>query len=409
MQQLATFFLYAILVDGVLSVMDLLSRNHALGGGPNFLAVTASLVVLLLSLGLFTTMVFTPRLPRRLILPPILFLAFTLVWDVIFGTGDQLLFSVAESLLALGLLVGYRKPEGSGLHPFAQDRPALSLRHFLVTAPLHLAIAGVVGGLLVLGLAQRLRVRLEDSLDRYVTVQSDGISLEERTFRRGEKEIRLVSMIHVAKNGFYDDVAKALPAGSHAVVLLEGISDRGHQMDENLDYSKFADWLGMSSQKESSFARKAAKGMAQTRAAESEANPAEALEYRNGDIDLEELSPGTIRWIRAFAYVLDSRSIGEALQKYKASKQTLEADTEAVYADILEKRNRHLLGEMRKTLESHQVIIVPWGAKHMPGLQKAIQEWGFVETGRARRQALQFQNKALISFISLMNRLPSGG
>lgn len=61
---------------------------------------------------------------------------------------------------------------------------------------------------------------------------------------------------------------------------------------------------------------------------------------------------------------------------------------------------------MRQSLETHNLVIVPWGAKRMPGLQKEIKTWGFVETGRARHQAFYFHNKTLISFISLLDRIP---
>ena len=50
--------------------------------------------------------------------------------------------------------------------------------------------------------------------------------------------------------------------------------------------------------------------------------------------------------------------------------------------DVLTKRNHHLLGVIRERLPTSEIIVVPWGAAHMPEIHREIQKIGFrvVET-----------------------------
>jgi len=409
MHKLSTFFLYAFTVDGLISAVDILSRHGTSGTLPGFLALGVSLVVLLVGGILFVGMAFTPQLSKRLILPPLLFLGLSLVWAVMLGDREALSLALAETLLGLGLIVGYwdRSAAGSGIQDFTSARPLFTFRNFAFTALLNSTLTVSLVALISLSLAQKVRSEFEKSTGSYLTIRPGGVSLEERTFQRDNTEIRLISMIHIAKSGFYDEVAKALPADTKAVVLLEGISDRQHLINGKFDYSHFAQLIGFASQKESSFTTEANKGVEETRSNQAEGRSLQKLEYRHADIDLEEFSPSTVRWMKAFGSLLECSSIPEALQKYSESKATLEHSSESVYADILDKRNEHLLGEIQKELATHTTIVVPWGAKHMPGLQSKIEEWGFKETQRVQREAIHFQNKKLIGFLALVDRLPS--
>jgi hypothetical protein len=50
---------------------------------------------------------------------------------------------------------------------------------------------------------------------------------------------------------------------------------------------------------------------------------------------------------------------------------------EQLFDDLLRKRNRHLLGEIRARLSEADLIIVPWGVAHMPEIAREIQKLGF--------------------------------
>jgi len=214
-------------------------------------------------------------------------------------------------------------------------------------------------------------------------------------------------MIHIAKSGFYDEVTKALPAGSRAIVLLEGISDREGYLRGKLDYSNAARLLGFTSQQESAFTQKAVKGLAEARAsAEKEEQTPPLLEYKRADMDTAEFDPETVHCVQALGHVLQSPSIPEAVTRYSKSREILEQGAQSLSTDLLDKRNAHLEVEIRQALDVHTLVIVPWGARHMPDVQKEIERWGFVETERVQREAFRFQNKALVGFLAWVDRMP---
>jgi len=50
---------------------------------------------------------------------------------------------------------------------------------------------------------------------------------------------------------------------------------------------------------------------------------------------------------------------------------------EQLLADLLQKRNQHLLEEIQTYLPQSEHLIVPWGVAHMPGIARQIQKSGF--------------------------------
>ena len=104
--------------------------------------------------------------------------------------------------------------------------------------------------------------------------------------------------------------------------------------------------------------------------------------------------------------MLSSATLNEALATYSASRDDLEKNSKNVYDDILNKRNEHLLGEINKALKTHTMVVVPWGAAHMPVIQQQIENWGFVETKHSQHLVVPFENKSLIVLVSLLDWLP---
>ena len=58
--------------------------------------------------------------------------------------------------------------------------------------------------------------------------------------------------------------------------------------------------------------------------------------------------------------------------------------------DILTKRNRHLLGVLEERLPTSEIIVVPWGAAHMPEIHREIQKLGFRVTETKDYVAIRF-------------------
>jgi len=58
--------------------------------------------------------------------------------------------------------------------------------------------------------------------------------------------------------------------------------------------------------------------------------------------------------------------------------------------DLIRKRNQHLLAVLQTELQQSNIIIVPWGAGHMPEISKAIENEGFHLTGSNNYTVIRF-------------------
>ncbi len=62
--------------------------------------------------------------------------------------------------------------------------------------------------------------------------------------------------------------------------------------------------------------------------------------------------------------------------------------------DILTNRNAHLANEIRSALDDYDVVIVPWGALHMPEIEDTLESWGFQKTREIDRPVVKFGKSA---------------
>ena len=62
-----------------------------------------------------------------------------------------------------------------------------------------------------------------------------------------------------------------------------------------------------------------------------------------------------------------------------------------LWDDLLHKRNRHLLEELRVRLPAAEQVIVPWGVAHMPGIAEGIQAAGFRLDGTQEYTVIRFR------------------
>jgi hypothetical protein len=189
----------------------------------------------------------------------------------------------------------------------------------------------------------------------FLAFHPGSLVVRTRTYVRADgKTIQLVPMMHIGENDFYRRVSQSMLTNS--VVLLEGVTDRRHLLHEKLSYSRMAKSLGLVEQRESF-----APGPASVRPA---------------DVDVEQFSATTLEFLNA-AIQLHARGLTlETLQKLFETSDSPEA-TEQLWKDILTGRNEHLLTEIENELKHSNYLVVPWGAAHMPGLARGIQQTGF--------------------------------
>ena len=61
-----------------------------------------------------------------------------------------------------------------------------------------------------------------------------------------------------------------------------------------------------------------------------------------------------------------------------------------LFDDLLRKRNRHLVEEIKARLPSAKSIVVPWGAAHMPEVSREIAKLGFTVAETKEYEAIRF-------------------
>jgi hypothetical protein len=376
MQSPVTIFLGAFLLDAILSALALWLPIAPLRDGVAWAVFAAAM---LLAAATF----FTPQLPKRFVWPPAAFL----VWATICG-GFPLAFVAPGNVKAI--LTGTQLALATGLlawrlfAPPLPVRPAFSWRNLALC--LGVALAGLPLVLVCAGL-NAIGVSIETSTSGYVKLRPAGLMLEERQLEKDGRRVRLVSMMHIGDKSFYETILSSLPAqNGAAIVLLEGVSDRAGLIQGRFSYAKVATLLGLTSQEASPLQRAATPRPAENAAPS-------RLEYRRADVDISSFQPLTIDFINTLGGILANPTLANALHAIRDPDSPFHhphAD-EIVRQDILANRNTHLIAEIDAALRTHDTVIVPWGALHLPGIEADLKARGFRETDRIDRPIVRWR------------------
>jgi hypothetical protein len=378
----AVLILYA--TDGLVCLAD-----HLLQGttGASLLVQPRNLVafVTLLALALvWIILAVTPRLPKRFFVAPLAVSA----WWTLGAPPLPLLLKSRQGLDALGvaaelasaalafLLV--RTAYGRYLlDPARLVGPAFRLRssagfllfHLLLLPPL-------IAGSALFGAA----AQIEQTTAGFVTFHGREIRIHERRYRRGDREVRLVGMMHLGEADSYRELFRSF-RGPSTVVLEEGVSDQDRLLRQPLSYAAAATALGLSTQPE-------VEGVLD----EEESDEGEMPDVRNADVDLRDFHPETITVLGFAAAVWSAQNPGDAIAKLRAFARR--GDAKALLAkagdDILTLRNRRLLDAIDESLDSYRCVIVPWGALHLAAIEAALKERGFVQEDAGSRTLLRY-------------------
>jgi hypothetical protein len=255
------------------------------------------------------------------------------------------------------------------------DRPAFAWRHSLAFA----AGLATLGPVVALGYgALAVATELHVMSHGFVRVGLDGVSLDDRYYERDGREIRLVGMMHIGDPERYRALTRSF-ARESTIVLAEGVSDEKGRLTSSLQYGKAARAIGLSPQED-----------LESYLVEGEGADAVAPEWpvvRRADIDASQLSPETIETIRWASEVWDAEDLPTALQRIlRGSRELGPERSRAFFADVVDRRNEHLIGELERALREYERVVVPWGALHLPGIEQTVLSWGFAETGRVQHR-----------------------
>ncbi len=379
MRSVVSLFLVGFLLDAALSVAS--SWLPA----PAPLRPIVGWIVLAGAVSIYAAMAFDRRLPKRLLLPPTLFV----IWTGLCG-GFPLAFLLpgdaprflgwAQLVLAVGLLLEHLRPSSS------RDGPIFSWKNLAIFT---VATVAALPFVLAAAAVNALGTGMESSTGGYLKLRPSGLLLEERELAKDGKRVRLVSMMHIGAREYYENVQASLPANGRAIVLLEGISDDKDLLKSRFSYSKIARMLGLAAQESSPLQRSAP---ARTGGNDSPAPPVGKLEYRRADLDVSAFRPTTIRYINAVGGLFENPTLDTLVHALRDDDSPLgyPGIDQIVMNDILNKRNAHLVDAINAALRTHETLIVPWGALHLPFIEDTLKKQGFQETNRVDRPVVRF-------------------
>ena len=354
------------LADAVVSLLDdsliLCFDVHVLAAIRGFLFFFAMLMAVVL----YGLMGLTPMIPKRLFLPLALFspVAGLLVIPMaiyFYSWIQQIAWGVSCCQAILGLSILYWAQGGWKLRWPLIAESCLPERRFswrnlfvFLSVNVFVLVPAVIG---YLGYCTVLAV--DHFSEGFVTLRPDGLTVQARRYVRDDgKTIQLFPMSHVGETDFYQKLSKSFPTNS--IILMEGVTDDRNLLTNKISYKRMAATLGVAEQQREFRPRG---------------------ELVRADVDIEQFATSTIDFLNAVMLVhskgLNAQTV-LVLSQYSPPPHF----EEHLLDDLLSKRNRHLLEEIKIRLSQSEHITVPWGAAHMPEIAREIQKSGFrlVET-----------------------------
>jgi hypothetical protein len=357
-------------------VISLFSDTLLLGFERQDLAVNAalgSLGMLITGFILCCLMALIPGIPKRFILPLSLYLPVTAIaiLPLLVYFKEHALWIVWGLSLGqflLGIFILHRLHGGFKFRWPLFPEQRLVEKQFSWGNLVGVVIMGLLLLLpaLVLYTAFSAKLAVEHFTDGFVAVRPSGISMQVRNYVRDDgKKIMLVPMSHVGESEFYHDLAASFPANS--VILMEGVTDTTQLVNTHSDYSKMAGAVG---------------GVEQTKVFKPKG------EIVAADMDMSAFSPATLVLLKT-AMLLHAEGVTPETLPI-LMKPTPPGLEKQLMDDILTKRNHHLLGVIQERLPTSEVIVVPWGAAHMPEIHREIQKLGFQVVDTKEYVAIRF-------------------
>jgi len=380
MRRIANLFMWLFLLDGCISVTDELLRYNAADEGLLGLRSLVALTVLVMGVVVYGGMLFDRRLPKLVLLPQCLFAFWGLVglWPLpFFVLSDNLGVIIAGLQVSLGLLPFFVL-RGPGRAPFLRQESftgsGFGVGNLLVgIAP----TLFVVPAFLLFFAGAGIVEAIHDGTAGFMTVEARGVTMQERVYRRGTKTVRLVGMIHIGEQSFYDQLTASITE-PNALILAEGVSDREGLLTSPFTYNRVAGVLGLSSQESMHLKGKliVPEDLDKDFAEENSAHP----DILRADLDLSDFDAQTVEFLNVLGEKVFSRGdLAEGLKNYNewVNSNMNQARYETLMYDILTRRNLNLLEYLKKSLGNYDVIVIPWGALHMRGIEEGVKAQGF--------------------------------
>jgi len=395
MRRFANFFIILFLIDAGLSLTDELltmfaTHLPALSAARNLVA----LLVIVLSLVVFSLLGIDQRLPKRVFLPLTLysFWCSMALWPLLGMIPREtldLLAAFGQVFIGGLALITLRSFYGGNLLPKAVfQRPLFGWRNTLVFSAVNLLLLPLM---LVYSLLATVGYYLDQQTAGFMRVSPVGIYTSDRSYHDDDKVVRLVAMMHIAREEYYQELAASLPA-KRTIILAEGVTDRDQLMKSQFHYGRLADLVGLSSQKEMHLEGNLVELDDLEPADETERDEAKP-DIVQADMDLNSFDPRTVEFLNVLGRtLLGDKPFAQGLVAYNdwALVHGTPEVFSAVMDDILHKRNEVVIDALQRSLDRYDTIVVPWEGLHMPAIEAAVLKQGFVPGDKKERLLFAF-------------------
>jgi hypothetical protein len=396
MRRFARLYIALFLIDAGLSLVDeLLAAVFAplpIFSGVRFFV---AYVVIALSMVLYACMGIDRRLPKRVFLPLTIYifwcaLALWPLSGVIARESLGVLSSVGQLVIGGLVIVLLRDPDGNSLLSRERFRtPFFSFRNTLGFTGINLLLLPLV--LVYTGLATT-SYYFEQQTAGFLRLSPIGIYMTERYYHLDGKKVRLAGMMHIGREEYYADLADSISA-TGTIILAEGVTDQDRLLESRLDYNALAGVIGLTSQDKMEIDGNLVD-LDDLDLVSENVGMQDKPDIARADIDLNRFDPETVEFLNVLGRTMFSgKPWIDALAEYNlwVNDNMTEEGVAGVMADILDKRNVVVIDSMVRSLARYDTIIIPWGALHMPAIEAAVVEQGFVPGGKRERLSLDFR------------------
>ncbi len=111
------------------------------------------------------------------------------------------------------------------------------------------------------------------------------------------------------------------------------------------------------------------------------------------DTDLNRFNPQTVEFLNVIARtLLGDKPLAQGFAAYSdwVKVHGTPKMISGVMDDILYKRNAVVIDALYRSLDRYDTIVIPWGGMHMPAIESALLERGFVPGDKKERLLFAF-------------------
>lgn len=273
------------------------------------------------------------------------------------------------------------------------SRPWVQGKHSAIAAVAWVLVTILSVPAFVIGYVAATRNFLGDYLD----VSLSGVELVERVFEKDGQKVHLVGMMHVGDGTYYRDLKRRMhaspPAGQRRLVLTEGVSDRDRILPADFangnTYERWAKLLGLESQK-SLGPSESPRSTPQDLSSPEPGEPADSnITWQNADGDIADMKESHRMLLVELLESMASADIA-ALFHSKIAQATGEQIEDFMRNGLIISRNEVLMRHFLKQGPEFTEVWIPWGAAHLPDIERRLLGMGYRQTETAKRPIVRF-------------------